>query len=334
MSKERNYMAFFFSLFPFIFMGYWVFVLGSSPLRAQQFPYFVNIQENAFLFNPAITNVPLPVEDQIRPIPKDQIKYIFTGNGRVQWAEFGENSPKTYTASFQGKLSLGRAFLWAGPFFVKDQIGPAEFTSAGAKASVHLYLSDEQYIQAGISLQFLQYRLDTDALISRDLDDPTLVFNTDLEYQSLISPSIGLFYTNPYFYAGISAPYLTLFDPGVALGFSNQLSGIAGGFLTISRDIFKMEPYISYQRAQNFPERIDGGLKLWFFLQDDTPIWVGGGYNNNNHYRVEIGFLTDSNPNMVNSPPYFKINFAYGNQVGLAAPLGNVIEGGINIMLP
>ena len=322
------------SLIPNIIWGLGLLFYGVGSLHAQQFPYFINVQENAYLFNPAMTIVPLPVEDQIRPIPKDQIKYIITGNGRVQWAEFGDASPQTYSASFQGKLSLGRAFLWAGPFFVKDQIGPSEFTSVGAKASVHLYLSNEQYIQAGISLQFLQYSIDPNGIITRDIDDPTLILSGNLEYQSLISPSIGIFYNNPYFYAGVSAPYLTVFDPGVSVGFSNQLTGIIGGFIPVSSDVFKLEPSLSYQQAQNFPNRIDGGLKLWLFLQEDTPIWIGGGYNNNNHYRLEVGFLTDSNPNSINSPPYFKINFAYGNQTGLAAPLGNVIEGGINIMLP
>ncbi|MEM6631563.1 MAG: type IX secretion system membrane protein PorP/SprF [Bacteroidota bacterium] len=311
-----------------------LFLIGFQQGFCQQFPYFINTQENAFLINPAITVIPTPVEDEIRPIPKDQIKYILTANGRNQWAEFGDDSPQTYTAAFQGRFNVGRALLWAGPFFVKDQVGPSEFTSVGAKASVHLYLANQHYIQAGISLQYLQYTLDPSKIISRDLDDPTLLINSNIDFQNVVSPSIGVFYSGPYLYAGISAPYLTILDPGVTRGFSNQIAGILGAYLTLSPQLLKLEPSLSVQQASNFPTRIDGTLKFWLYLQEDTPIWAGLGINNNQNYRVEFGFITDSNPNSINSPPYFKISFAYGNQIGLAAPLGNVLEGGINIMFP
>jgi len=301
-------------------------------LQGQQIPLFDNFRDNPSIVNPAMTIVPIPIEEYQRPIPKNQVKYILNTTGRLQWTDFGENSPRTFTASFQTKIDIGRAFFWFGPYFIKDQIGPSEFTSAGASASVSLYLKENTYISAGLVMRYFQFTLDQEGIITRQPGDPTIANN--LEYNTFLSPGLGLFYTNSKIYAGLSIPYVSYLDPSGNKAFSNHYHALVGGFIPIGDESILFEPSASYQQAVGFDTRFDGNAKLWYYLQDDTPIWVGIGFNNASHYRVEVGFMTDSNPQSEDRPPFFKVSFAYGNQIGLITPLGNVFEAGINIMFP
>jgi len=319
------------TLIYYLLMGLLLFV-QLHDLHAQELPFFVNIRDQISIVNPAMTTVPIPVEEYQRPMPVNQLKHIFGFSGRLQWTSFGENAPQTLSASYQTKLELGRAFLWLGPYFMKDQIGPAEFTNVGAKASVHLYLQEETYISAGLVLRYFQHTLDQDLIITRQTGDPTITNN--LEYNTYFSPGIGVFYNSPTLYGGISMPYVSFLDPEGQRGFSNHYHLIAGAFLDVNSRTFTFEPMLTYQKAQNFQARFDGNLKIWYYLQDDTPIWIGVGGSNVQEWRAEIGFITDSNPKANNKAPFFMLSFAYGNQVGLNVPLGNIFEAGLNIMFP
>ncbi len=301
-------------------------------IHAQQLPFFFHVRDHAGVINPAMTVVPIPVEEYQRPVPIDQVKHIVGFSGRLQWTDFGENAPQTLSASYQAKIELGRAFLWVGPYFMKDQIGPSEFTNVGAKASVHLYLKEQTYISAGLVLRYFQHTLDQDKILTRQATDPTILNN--LAYNTYISPGIGAFYNSPKFYGGLSIPYASFLDSEGQQGFSNHLHVIAGAFFDLSNNSLTLEPSITYQQAQEYQARADGLVKLWYYLQDDTPVWVGLGGSNVNEWRFEIGFMTDSNPKTINQAPFFMLNFAYGNQIGLSESLGNIFELGVNIMFP
>ncbi len=314
-----------------------VSTLWSGNAYSQQFPLFFSNRDNGFLINPSMTVVPVPIEFKGRPSPQKQIKTIAMITGRLQWQAFEKNSPKTGTFNIQQKI--GYSPLWAGAFAITDQTGPLSFTGIGIKGSVTKNLKNNQAISGGISLTYFQHTLDlgSDLLQFYDENDPTITENA--EFNTFLAPGFGIFYSSNKFYAGLSIPYLVFLDPAEIRSFSDQYYITAGGFVPLANSQILLEPSLWVQHSNGTSDftatstLLDANVKLWYFIESDFPFWAGLGFNNNSHWRAEAGVITGATYSKKSKNTYFKLGIAYGNQVGVAAGLGNIFEASIGILV-
>ena len=308
--------------------------MGTSLLVAQQIPLFFTHRNNANIVNPAMTGVPMVYENNKRVL--EQINWIGGLSSRLQWTQFGDDSPFTNTFRLMGKASLGNnrrraradKFMWLGGYVLTDRTGPTSMVLLGANASYHVEVSRDSYFQVGLSLRMAQSRLDPNKLVNYETGDPVIDRNSQ-ETNSFVSPGWGVFYSNPYFYAGLSMPQTVLesSDPTTSsLQLSNHFYGVLGAYLPLpANDYTFIEPAIWVKNASNFPLLVDIHLRLRSALtpgNEEHPIWVGIGYDTGKAAKAELGLSFEA----------LQFNFVYSHYLALGSSTGSAIEGGLSFM--
>ncbi len=308
--------------------------IGSiTTLQAQLFPLMYNTRDNAFIINPAMTGIPLLLERNTPP--KLKTKTIAGISSRLQWTNFGEDSPITHYARIQhrlqgrGRRNTGKS-AWLGGYIVTDRTGPLRLNLYGVNASYHLYLSGQNYLHFGLSVRLATQNLDQNRIVvNGDPFQDEVIANNLNNSNTFLSSGFGVFYSGEFFYAGISIPQTTFSSSENAdvLRLSNHFFANGGLYIpltSINRDTY-IEPAIWIRTASEISALFDVSVKYRSILKKSTeiPYWVGIGFDTNNSVRAELGGKIQK----------LKVNIIYNYYFGGLSDFGSGLEGGVSILL-
>ena len=280
-----------------------IFILLLVPgnLAAQQLPLYSQYKNNGFLLNPAMAGY-------------DGYTSINL-TARKQWLGFTD-SPLTYSASAQTRLmrrsyriknrgrnnrliSSTKGRVGLGGFVFSDVNGLVSRTGIQFSYAYHIYMYRNQ-LSFGLAGQAFQYKIDrarisTYSELINSGGDP--VIESDLNYVAYIpDANVGVFWTSPEFYLGISANQL--FQSKLKLG-SSALGNLRllrhyylmGGYRFINRRSgFDVEPSFLLKTTEQLMPQADITLKLYY----QTDYWIGATYRTNGTIAAMFGVRAEN----------------------------------------
>lgn len=278
-----------------------IFLLVSGDLSAQQLPLYSQYKNNGFLLNPAMAG-----HDGYTSINL---------TARKQWLGFTD-SPLTYSASAQTRLmrrsyriknrgrnnrliSSTKGRVGLGGFVFSDVNGLVSRTGIQFSYAYHIYMYRNQ-LSFGLAGQAFQYKIDRDRIstyteLINSGGDPAI--ESDLNYVAYIpDANVGIFWTSPEFYLGISANQL--FQSKLKLG-SSALGNLRllrhyylmGGYRFINRRSgFDVEPSFLIKTTEQLLPQADITLKLYY----KTDYWIGASYRTNGTIAAMFGVRAEN----------------------------------------
>ena len=236
-----------------------LFVLTISA-KAQQDAQYTQYMFNSLVVNPAYAGY------------KEALNVGLLA--RNQWVGFS-GAPRTQS------LLIDKAFLESknvglGLSVVNDKIGASNQTSAYANYAYRLPVgSEEARLAFGLAVGVVQSSVDASDV--RDASDQLLMGK-----QNYFAPDgkLGIFYSNPKFYAGLSATNLISnlrkYDPAGNNIFAKQGAHffLTAGYLTDLNENLKFKPSIMVREDTEGPTNLDVNT---FFLLNET-VWLGASY--------------------------------------------------------
>ncbi len=268
---KQNYMKIFASFFICCFAL-------ATPIIAQQVEEFSLMQENAFILNPAYAGTEGFVHGQL--------------TFRKQFMQI-EQSPYTALATATGLIIDKHIGL--GGYVMDDVTGPTSKIEACLGGAYNLNLQKKRtghysngtadhMLSIGLSVSFVQYRIDGSQLLAANPSDPKLFTSTATKM--FPDASFGLLYKwKDQLYAGVSVPQIMGLninyvgnDGTASIKTVQQFDMMLGGKYAWDRDKFSIDPYGAFRREKGAPAQGDIGLRfnmLNFF-------WVGAAYRSLN----------------------------------------------------
>jgi len=202
---------------------------------------------------------------------------------RNQWVGLS-GAPKTAQLSIDGILDPQTTKHGVGAQITADKLGAQSATSLTVSYAFRLQLdaADTRRLSFGLGAGVAQYSLNGEALTTVDGNDQALPPGSS----SSLSPDfrVGVFYTTPYWYAGLSALDLlsgsgTLDDYRRNAGTSADITRvrhlyfIAGSLVNVNPD-FRVRPSMMLREDFRGPTNADFNVMGIF----SDRIWLGGGY--------------------------------------------------------
>ena len=202
---------------------------------------------------------------------------------RNQWVGV-PGAPKTGQVSIDGILDPQTTKHGVGLQITSDKLGAQSSTSATVDYAFRLQLdgADTKRLSFGLGLGVAQYSLNGNELTTVDGSDQSVPVGN----ASNIVPDfrVGVFYTTPYWYVGISALDLlsgdnTLADFRRSSGFSDNITRIrhtyfiAGSLINVSPDL-RIRPSMMIREDFKGPTNADFNVMGIF----SDRIWLGAGY--------------------------------------------------------
>jgi type IX secretion system PorP/SprF family membrane protein len=266
---------------------FWLLLLLTGSLQAQQRPHFSQYMINNYILNPAISGI----EDYT------DVKFGF----RRQWMGL-EGAPSTYYTSAHTPLNKtditvsavrnkdrrikrmglhqkARPHHGVGFIAQVDKTGPLKSTSVNGSYAYHIPFTNKIKLSAGIAGGMLKYRLNTAEVYLADQNDPTL-FDNDIS-RLKFNLSVGLWLYSQRFYVGLAGNQLlrnnqdfksnTNYDgPGLLQKHYIFTSGVR---LEVNPEI-SLVPSVQVNMAMPSPPSYDFNLKAIY----SDRFWVGGSY--------------------------------------------------------
>lgn len=258
-------------------------------LQAQQAPVYSQFMMNRFLINPARAGA-----------------YGYTAinvTAREQWLGI-KNSPKTHAIAFQsrvlrksyisndrsprqkyGKSLLRGGRVGIGGYVFNDRLGAIDRTGGKLTYAYHITFQQSQ-LSFGVSGSFLQYRLleDRIKLLEGHESDPLLSKNKNVLY--IPDASVGMYYTYPQIFAGISATQL--FKSSLKFGdvdkgqyrLHRYYYGILGYKYKIKKD-YAIEPSVLFKSNENLHAQLDVNVRFYY----KRDYWGGLSFRTGDIYR-------------------------------------------------
>ncbi|MBD8487796.1 type IX secretion system membrane protein PorP/SprF [Echinicola sp. CAU 1574] len=243
-------------------------LFGCYDVQAQQAPVFSQYMFNPLFINPAYAGY------------KQQI--YLQSYYRKQWSNV-PGSPETFAISGDGLLTDTN--VGVGGHIMVDRLGAQKTTGGYANAAYHLRVSGEGYISFGLGAGMVNTKLDGSMLNPMDPSDPSVSTGDE----QVLYPDLraGLFYYNPYFFAGISADNMFSssfnFDNGAVLVQPNSnLYLTAGTLIDVSYNV-ALKPSIMYVDDFAGPSRLD--LNAFVLLSER--LWLGASYRTSVNFQGE-----------------------------------------------
>lgn len=269
--------------------------------KAQLVPFQSMYFQNRYLANPAMAGI-----DKGLNLDLDY---------RRQWSEF-PGMPRTgsFTSDYRaaGKVGLG---FWVND----DQSGLIRSTRFGGTYAYHLPLSErDEQLSFGVSLGFNDSRINT-SLVDGDLTDQAIARYNQLK--PYFDGDIGVAYTSPYWYIGVSLPNMrsTLLKTSDKLYNADLplFNAIASYKIPLQSDdrAFMLEPLAAYRIVKGYNDIIDGGFN---FVMNNYGLYLQGIYHSSK--TIGMGFGLDQRD--------YALNFSYNMETG---PLTNFTNGAFEI---
>ncbi|MBN2893126.1 MAG: PorP/SprF family type IX secretion system membrane protein [Bacteroidales bacterium] len=261
-----------------------IIIILSLNTYAQNLPKFSNYEMNKNIINPAA------IFDNN---PTINIFY------RNQWMGF-EDAPTTagFNATYKNDKS---AF---GVYLLNDNAGIFHQNIFQLNYSYSLQVTDETYMNFGLSGGFNIYSMSFQDLILHDINDPYIPVNQESAF--LPDINFGTIYTNirntsdfafsslarryPIYYIGFSVQHLlgVVSNNIVAKdnSYMNRHYNLMGGIMHPVGASFQLQELILIKYTPNAPFQADIGAK--FFYQENY--WFGLSYRTSNDLIAKIGF--------------------------------------------
>lgn len=202
---------------------------------------------------------------------------------RNQWVGL-DGAPKTAQVSIDGILDPQTTKHGVGAQITSDKLGAQSSTSATLNYAFRLQLdgADTRRLSFGLGVGVAQYSLNASALTTVDGDDQAV----PLGNASNLSPDfrVGIFYTTPYWYVGLSALDLlsntksvddyrrsTTYSDNIVR--TRHLYFVAGSLINVSTD-FRVRPSMMIREDFKGPTNADFNVMGIF----SDRIWLGAGY--------------------------------------------------------
>jgi len=299
-----------------------------KPLHAQQLPLFSQYLFNGFLTNPAYAG----------------LNCYSTVNltAREQWVGL-ENAPTTHIVSFQTRI-LKQSFIrksaaarrklmrtntsgrvGVGGYIYNDRVGLINRTGASATYAYHIKMDKGTNFSLAISGSMYQFSIDRSKIITDFKTDDPLLNSTALNMW-IPDFSVGLVYSTPTYYGGISAnqllqAYLKL---GGKIDNTYRLYrqyNITGGYrFEIDRDL-AIEPSVLVKVTNQLVAQADISTRVYY-----NEYWGGLSYRTSGAaiimFGVQVnkllfGYAFDYNFNSLQRQTYgsheFMVAFKFGD---------------------
>lgn len=202
---------------------------------------------------------------------------------RNQWVGL-DGAPKTAQISIDGILDPQTTKHGVGVQITADKLGAQSSTSATLNYAFRLQLdgADTRRLSFGLGVGVAQYSLNGSALTTVDGDDQAV----PLGNSSNISPDfrVGIYYTTPYWYVGLSALDLinnaksvddyrrsTTYSDNIIR--TRHLYFVAGSLINVAPD-FRVKPSMMIREDFKGPTNADFNVMTIF----SDRIWLGAGY--------------------------------------------------------
>lgn len=211
---------------------------------------------------------------------------------RKQWAGL-DGAPTTINASFHTPFASNKCGI--GLSLTNDQIGMLNNTYAQLAYAYRIPVGNGT-LSAGIQAELEFARIDWTKAIALDPNDP----NVQAAAANSTKPNfgVGLYYTNPRFFAGISAPrflktsYYQKGSVSAGNGQKDQRTyyGMAGFIFPVTKNVmFRPMALLSYNPSAPFEWEINGSL---IFARK---LWVGASYRSFDSFDAFVQYeLTKS----------------------------------------
>jgi len=256
-----------------------------TSVSAQQSPHFTQYMFNDFVINPAIAGT--------------NDFYQIRSNHRFQWMGITD-PPLTNTLSIygpHGKLPMG-----FGGYFYNDVTGPTSRTGITGSYGYNIELFNDVRLSGGLSLGFMQYKIDGTQFNAKDLAD--LAIQPIVNSSYMPDAAVGVYLYAENYYAGFSANQLlnnklTVFGEKSGLNRLKSHFYITGGYkFEVNRDI-EVEPSViikatspkAYQFDLSarviYQEMFWGGLS--FRMKDAVSVLLGYTYQE----KFSFGYAYD-----------------------------------------
>lgn len=256
--------------------------------KSQQLPIYSQYMMNTYLLNPAVaghegyTSLNLTVREQWIGLKDAPSTYAFSAQTRLLRNSFISRSSsirrRRKVASRSGRVGL------AGYVFT-DFNGAFNRTGLQGTYAYHVPF-DRSQLSFGLSVTAFQFRMNEDKMIYHDEGDQLI-----LESQkSVIIPdaNVGVYFTNPNLYAGISAmqlfeSLLKLSERGVGPGFKMvRHYFLLGGYrYEVNRNLI-LEPSILLKMTEKFISQLDVNARVLV----NKKYWVGLAYRTGGSYSL------------------------------------------------
>ena len=223
---------------------------------SQDVPVYSQKLTNSFLYNPSVAG---------NTLGSATLSY------RQQWAGV-EGSPRTLFFSIHTPFAKHR--FGTGFNVYQEKSGVTDNLFASGAFAYHLRFTDDNMLSMGVSVEYLNTKIDYMAVDVIDGDDDLL--NGNQPNANAVDFSFGLNYSSKYFKVGASANRL-----GSLVGLSDstsQFSQFYSGFLNLTlplageRDL--LEPIVYLRKFANGTHQIDGGLYYTY----KNLLTLGGSY--------------------------------------------------------
>ncbi|HEX6223095.1 MAG TPA: PorP/SprF family type IX secretion system membrane protein [Chryseolinea sp.] len=236
-----------------------VFILFASLFHrgfSQDVPVYSQKLTNSFLYNPSVAG---------NTLGSATLSY------RQQWAGV-EGSPRTLFFSIHTPFAKHR--FGTGFNVYQEKSGVNENLFASGAFAYHLRFTDDKMFSMGVSVEYINSKIDYTAVDVIDGNDDLL--NGNQPNANGLDFSFGLNYSSKFFKIGASANRL-----GSLVGLSDstsQFSQFYSGFVNFTiplageRDV--LEPIVYLRKFANGTHQIDGGLYYTY----NNVLTLGGSY--------------------------------------------------------
>jgi type IX secretion system PorP/SprF family membrane protein len=296
-----------------LIIAFFVLMITSLQVNAQQDPQFTQYFDNALFVNPAYAG-------STGMLSAMSIH-------REQWVGF-EGRPSSTTLSLHSPLSYESVGL--GLTAVRDVIGPLSQTMFYGDFSYSLKLTQKSKLAFGLKAGLNLINSETSTLSTTQAGDQNLQNN----FRNRINPNFGfgMYYHSPRFFAGLSTPKLIeqSIDGTETNKEKRHYFAIIGAVIPVSKD-WKIRPTSQVKATFGAPMSID--LSVAGIYSDK--LWLGSMYRLNAAYGVfaqyqinpqfRIGIATDFSSTLIRKYNYgtFEVMLSYDfryNKQGIRSP--------------
>ena len=253
-----------------------VLLTGHYEGYAQQLPQYSQYMMNKFLINPAVagsegyTAFNITAREQWIGIPNSPKTHSFSAQTRVLRKSFVSRGTSVRQKTM-GKTRSGKVGL--GGYIFNDQTGLVNRTGIQLTYAYHISVARGQ-LSFGLSATGYQFKVDREKIKLYDEDD--LLINTFDNNLFVPDANIGVYYSNPLFYAGFSAS--DLFQASIKFGESGydkfrllRHYYLVGGYNIDVNDYLIIEPSVLLKTSEIWQFQMDLTGKAYIY----EDYWAG-----------------------------------------------------------
>lgn len=253
-----------------------IIFLAASTVHAQQVPISSHFYENQFIYNPSAIGM------------QDYTQAFF--HARKQWMGI-QGSPETFHFTLDGSLNHKKAGL--GLMLFTDKSGIIGRTGGYGAYRYKLKINNEHQVYLGISAGFLQNKIIFEKIQAEDIDETTLLNNT--EKQTVFDANAGVTYTYKNWEVGLASYQLfnsNFYYEGNASIQSLKYKIIRHYIGSVKYEYavnneFRLDPQLIIKNVQGMPLQFDVGTYVNWRNQG----WVGINYQHNYGVSLSLGGL-------------------------------------------